>query len=122
MGLIAYLVTGTIITADTGSDAPIGKGGGGHDMTGTSGKAGTEGKVDAEVEFEEAPAGGLEIFIVPAAPEEGSTDGEAIDAAARELLADMEIESAKVTVKDHGAPAWVARARLETAIKRSGVR
>jgi citrate lyase acyl carrier protein len=92
------------------------------DMTGRSGKAGTDGKVDAEVEFEEATGGGVEIFIVPAAPEEGTTDGEAIDAAARELLADLDIDSCKVTVKDHGAPAWVARARLETAVKRAGVR
>jgi citrate lyase acyl carrier protein len=101
---------------------PIGKGRGGKAMTGRSGKAGTDGKVDAEVEFEEASGGGVEIFIVPAAPEEGSTDGEAIDAASRELLADMEIENCNVKVRDHGAPAWVARARLETAIKRSGVR
>jgi citrate lyase gamma subunit len=91
-------------------------------MTGRSGNAGTEGKVDAEVEFEEASGGGVEIFIVPAAPEEGSTDGEAIDAAARELLADMDITECKVTIRDHGAPGWVAKARLETAIKRSGVR
>jgi len=95
-------------------------------MTGRSGKAGTDSKVDAEVEFEEAIGGGVEIFIVPAAPEEGSTNGEAIDAmidaAASELLADMEIDDCKVTVRDHGAPGWVVRARLETAIKRSGVR
>jgi citrate lyase acyl carrier protein len=91
-------------------------------MTDRSGKAGTDSKVDAEVEFEEAAGGGVEILIVPAAPEEGSTDGEAIDAAARELLADMEIDNCRVTVKDHGAPGWVARARLETAVKRSGVR
>lgn len=91
-------------------------------MTGRSGRAGTDGKVDAEVEFEEATGGGVEIFIVPAAPEEGSTDGEAIDAAARELLADLGIEACKVTIKDHGSPAWVARARLETAIRRAGVR
>jgi citrate lyase gamma subunit len=91
-------------------------------MTGRSGKAGTESKVDAEVEFEEASGGGVEIFIVPAAPEEGSTDGEGIDAAARELLADMDIADCKVTIRDHGAPGWVARARLETAVKRSGVR
>jgi citrate lyase gamma subunit len=91
-------------------------------MSGRSGKAGTDSKVDAEVEFEEASGGGVEVFIVPAAPEEGSTDGEAIDAAVRELLADMEITACKVTVRDHGAPGWVARARAETAIKRSGVR
>lgn len=91
-------------------------------MTGRSGKAGTESKVDVEVEFEEAPGGGVEVFIVPAAPEEGSTDGEAIDAAARELLADMDIADCKVTMKDHGAPGWVARARLEAAIRRAGVR
>ena len=91
-------------------------------MTGRSGSAGTDGKVDAEVEFEETPGGGVDVLIVPAAPEEGSTDGEAIDAAVRELLADMGIDGCKVTVHDHGAPGWVARARLETAIRRAGVR
>jgi citrate lyase acyl carrier protein len=91
-------------------------------MTGRSGKAGTDGKVDAEVEFVDASESGVEIEIVPAAPEEGSTDGEAIDAAVRELLADMEIDNCRVTVRDHGAPGWVARARTEAAIKRSGVR
>ena len=91
-------------------------------MTDRTGKAGTAGKGDAEVEFREAGHGGVDIIIVPAAPEEGSTDGEAIDAAARELLADMDIADCKVTIRDHGAPGWVARARLETAVKRSGVR
>lgn len=91
-------------------------------MAGRSGKAGTDGKVDAEVEFEEATGGGVDIEIVPAAPEEGSTDGEALDAAVRELLADLEIDDCRVTIRDHGAPGWVARARAEAAIKRSGVR
>jgi citrate lyase gamma subunit len=95
---------------------------GGEEMTGRSGKAGTDGKGDAEVEFVEATGGGADIIIVPAAPEEGSTDGETIDASARELIAEMEIDHCRVTIKDHAAPAWVARARLEAAIKRSGVR
>ena len=122
MGPIPYLVVPTSISADIGSGVVHRQGGGGNGMTGRSGKAGTDSKVDAEVEFEEAQGGGVEIFIVPAAPEEGSTNGEAIDAAASELLADMEIDDCKVTVRDHGAPGWVVRARLETAIKRSGVR
>jgi citrate lyase gamma subunit len=91
-------------------------------MSGRSGKAGTDGKGDAEVEFTEADGGGMDVIIVPAAPEEGSTDGEAIDAGIRELLADMELVNCRVDVKDHGAPGWVAKARLEAAIKRSGVR
>ena len=74
------------------------------------------------MEFQETTGGGLEIDIVPAPPEEGSTDGEAIDAELRELLADMEIDSGRVTVRDHGAHGWVARARLEAAVRRSGVR
>ncbi len=90
-------------------------------MAGRSGKAGTDSAVDAEVEFEEAPGAGVEVLIVPAAPEEGSTDGEAIDAAARELLADVGVDGCRVTIRDHGAPAWVARARLEAAIRRAGV-
>jgi citrate lyase gamma subunit len=91
-------------------------------MTGRSGKAGTDGKGDAEVEFVDAGGGGVDVIIVPAAPEEGSTDGEAIDAGIRELIADMEIDNCRVNVKDHGAPGWVAKARLEAAITRSGVR
>ena len=91
-------------------------------MTDRTGKAGTAGKGDAEVEFREAGHGGVDIIIVPAAPEEGSTDGEAIDAEARELLADLDIDNCRVNIQDHAGPAWVARARLEAAIKRSGVR
>ena len=91
-------------------------------MTGRSGKAGTDSKVDIEAEFEETDHGGIDVNIVPAAPEEGSTDGEALDAAARELLADFGIDNCRVVLRDHGAPDLVAKARLETALKRSGVR
>ena len=91
-------------------------------MTGRSGSAGTDGKGDVEAKFEEADHGGMQIDIVPAAPDEGSTDGEGIDAAARELLADMEVDHCKVILRDHGAPGWVTKARLETAIRRSGVK
>jgi citrate lyase gamma subunit len=91
-------------------------------MTGRSGRAGTDGIVDVEAEFEETDHGGVEITIVPAGPEEGSTDGEGIDASARELLADLEIDNCRVTLRDHGAPGWVAKARLEAAVKRAGVR
>ena len=90
-------------------------------MTGRTGKAGTDGPGDVEVEFEEADHGGVDITIVPAAPDEGSTDGEGIDAAARELLADFGMDNCKVTVRDHGALPWVAKARMETALVRSGV-
>ena len=89
-------------------------------MAGRSGMAGTDGKGDAEVEFEEAEGGGMDVNIIPAAPEEGSTDGEALDAVARELLADMEVANCRVIIRDHGAPGWVAKARLECAVKRAG--
>jgi citrate lyase acyl carrier protein len=90
-------------------------------MAGRNGKAGTDGAGDVEVEFEEADGGGVDINIVPAAPEEGSTDGEALDAAARELLADFEVDNCRVTMRDHGAPGWVAKARVECALQRAGV-
>ena len=90
-------------------------------MTGRSGRAGTADKGDVEVEFEEADAGGIVIDIVPADPEEGSTDGACLETAATELLADFEVTAAKVTVRDHCAPDWVLKARLETALRRAGV-
>ena len=74
------------------------------------------------MEFEEADHGGVDITIVPATPDEGPTDGEGIDAAARELLADFGVDNCKVTIRDHGALPWVAKARVEAAVARSGVR
>ncbi len=90
-------------------------------MTGRSGMAGTANKGDAEVEFEEAEAGGVEVDIVPADPEIGSTDGACLEAAAKELLADFEVSAAKVTIRDQCAPGWVVKARLEAALRRAGV-
>ena len=90
-------------------------------MAGRKGMAGTDSKGDVEVEFEEAEGGGVDIIIVPAAPEEGSTDGEALDAVARELLADFEMDNCKVTMRDHGAVGWVAKARVDCAMQRAGV-
>ena len=88
--------------------------------TGRAGRAGRAERGDAEVEFERA-ASGLEVMVVPASPREGRTDGERLEAAARELLADLEVVACRVTVRDHGAPEWVVRARLEAAAARAGV-
>ena len=72
-------------------------------MAGRKGMAGTDNKGDVEVEFEEA------------------TDGEALDAVARELLADFEMDNCRVTMRDHGAVGWVAKARVDCALQRAGV-
>jgi citrate lyase gamma subunit len=90
-------------------------------MGAKSGKAGTADRNDAEVEFVHATAGGLQVDIVPCPPEDGSTDGAALEAAARELLADLEVTAGRVTVRDHAAPPWVVKARLEAALGRAGV-
>ncbi len=90
-------------------------------MERVAGRAGRVERGDAEVEFEGADRG-LEVMVVPASPREGRTDGERLEAAARELLADLDIVAGRVTVRDHGAPEWVVRARLESAVGRAGVR
>jgi len=95
-------------------------GSGAESMVGAAGRAGRAERGDAEVEFERASRG-LDVVVVPASPREGRTDGERLEAAARELLADLEVVAGRVTVRDHGAPEWVVRARLEAAVGRAGV-
>lgn len=90
-------------------------------MSGKTSKVGSGDRGDVEVEFTAATGGGLKVDIVPAAPEDGTTDGAALEAAARELLADLEVTAGHVIVRDHAAPAWVVKARLEAALMRAGV-
>lgn len=90
-------------------------------MSDKTSKVGSGDRGDVEVEFTAATGGGLEVDIVPAAPEDGTTDGAALEAAAKELLADFEVTAGHVIVRDHAAPAWVVKARLEAALRRAGV-
>ena len=76
--------------------------------------AGTDEKSDAVITVEPNESGlQLEIRSVVM-----NQFGPAIEATVREVLAEMGIENAVVTVADRGALDCVLRARLETAILR----
>lgn len=49
----------------------------------------------------------------------GRLFGSQIEAAAREILAQYEIESCTMTIKDHSALDYVVRSRVETAVIRA---
>ena len=77
--------------------------------------AGTMESSDVYVEIEPAAKLDVEIESVVA-----KQFGDKIDAAVRDVLAEMGVESASVRVVDRGALECVIRARVETAIKRCG--
>lgn len=77
--------------------------------------AGTMESSDTYVEIE--PANELNISIESIVKKQF---GDKIDAAVREVLADLGVSSASVRVVDRGALECVIRARVETAVKRSG--
>lgn len=76
--------------------------------------AGTDEKSDAVITIEPNESGlHLEIKSVVF-----NQFGPAIEASVREVLQDMGVENAKVTVADRGALDCVLRARVETAVLR----
>ena len=77
--------------------------------------AGTMESSDVYVEIEPAAKLDVEIESVVA-----KQFGDKIDAAVRDVLSEMGVESASVRVVDRGALECVIRARVETAIKRCG--
>ena len=77
--------------------------------------AGTMESSDAYVEIEPAEALTVTVESVVA-----KQFGEKIDAAVRDVLKDCKVRSAAVKVVDRGALECVIRARVETAVKRSG--
>ncbi len=70
---------------------------------------------DAYVEIE--PGSGLSIHIESVVEKQF---GDKIRAAVRKVLTDRGVESANVRVIDRGALECVIRARVETAVNRSG--
>ena len=70
---------------------------------------------DAYVEIE--PASELSINIESVVAKQF---GDRIDASVREVLAECKVKTAAVRVVDRGALDCVIRARVETAVKRSG--
>ena len=77
--------------------------------------AGTMESSDAYVEIE--PANELSVSIESVVAKQF---GDKIDAAVREVLLECGVKSADVRVVDRGALECVIRARVETAVKRSG--
>ena len=77
--------------------------------------AGTMESSDAYVEIEPAKELNIEIESIVA-----KQFGDKIDTAVREVLSECGISSANVKVIDRGALECVIRARVETAVKRSG--
>ena len=80
-----------------------------------SASAGTMESSDAYVEIE--PANELSVNIESVVAKQF---GDKIDAAVREVLLECGVKSADVRVVDRGALECVIRARVETAVKRSG--
>jgi citrate lyase subunit gamma (acyl carrier protein) len=76
--------------------------------------AGTDEKSDAVITIEPCEAG-LELEIKSVVYNQF---GASIEASVREVLKDMGVEKAKVTVADRGALDCVLRARVETAVLR----
>ena len=77
--------------------------------------AGTMESSDAYVEIEPGEALNINIESVVA-----KQFGDKIDASVREVLAECGVTAASVKVIDRGALDCVIRARVETAVKRSG--
>lgn len=77
--------------------------------------AGTMESSDAYVEIE--PSGELTVNIESVVAKQF---GDKIDAAVREVLCECGVKTAAVKVVDRGALECVIRARVETAIMRSG--
>ncbi len=71
---------------------------------------------DAQVSV--APCEGIELSVASTLY---SRFGQAVEAAARDVLGERGVENARVSIDDHGALDWVLRARLETALERGGV-
>ena len=76
--------------------------------------AGTDEKSDAVITIE-PNENGLELEIKSVVMDQF---GAAIEASVREVLQDMGVENAKLTVADRGALDCVLRARVETAVLR----
>ena len=77
--------------------------------------AGTMESSDAYVEIE--PSGSLSVSIESVVAKQF---GDKIDRAVREVLAECGVNGAAVRVVDRGALECVIRARVETAVMRSG--
>jgi citrate lyase subunit beta/citryl-CoA lyase len=85
---------------------------------GESGRAGTDVRSDLHVTFEQRTAGGIEISL------RSRVDlyyGETIRQQARDVLCELGIAHAHLEIVDEGALPFVIAARIEAAVRRSGL-
>ncbi len=83
-----------------------------------AGRAGADVRSDLHVLFEERSSGGLEIDLRSRVE---LYYGERIRQQAVELLHDLGVEHARLTIVDEGALPFVIAARVEAAVRRAGV-
>lgn len=82
-----------------------------------AGRSGGDVRSDCRAMFEPRKSGGVEIELTSRVE---PYYGENIRAQARRVLADLEIEHARLKIEDMGALPFVIAARIETAVRRAG--
>lgn len=82
-----------------------------------AGRSGGEVRSDCYVRFEPRPSGGVEIEL---ASRVEAYYGDNIRTQARQVLADLGVNHARVTIEDMGALPFVISARIEAAVRRAG--
>ena len=83
----------------------------------TAGRSGPEVRSDCRVTFDPATQGGLAIELQSRV---AAYYGEQITAQARQVLAELGLEHARVLIEDSGALPYVIAARIEAAVRRAG--
>jgi len=84
---------------------------------GQAGRSGPEVRSDCRVAFQARTQGGLDIELQSRV---GAYYGEQIETQARQALADLGVEHARLLIEDAGALPYVIAARIEAAVRRAG--
>lgn len=83
----------------------------------TAGRSGPEVRSDCRITLHPATQGGVAIELQSRV---GAYYGEQITAQARQVLAELGVEHARVLIEDSGALPYVIAARIESAVRRAG--
>jgi citrate lyase subunit beta/citryl-CoA lyase len=83
-----------------------------------AGRSGPEVRSDCRVVVERRPAGGIDIELQSKV---AAFYGDSILTQARQVLADLGIEHARLVIEDMGALPFVIAARIEAAVRRAGL-
>jgi len=90
----------------------------GHAGTGEAGRRGSDVRSDCWIAVEIAEGGGIQLEL---ASKVKALYGSSIREGIRETLAALDIENVRVQVDDQGALPWMIQARLEAALRRTGI-